>query len=44
LPTRETYGLGIYQEQVAVLAPGCLESVVEAVAEQIAVWEGIGSP
>ena len=36
LPTRETYGLGIYQEQVAVLAPGCLEAVIEAVAEEIA--------
>jgi hypothetical protein len=35
LPTRETYGLGIYQEQVAVLAPGCLEAVIEAVAEEI---------
>jgi hypothetical protein len=38
LPTRETYGLGIYQEQVAVLAPGCLETMVEAVATQIAGW------
>jgi hypothetical protein len=35
LPTRDTYGLGIYQEQVAVLAPGCLEAVVGAVGEQI---------
>jgi hypothetical protein len=35
LPTRETYGLGIYQEQVAVLAPGCLEMVTDAVAAQI---------
>jgi hypothetical protein len=35
LPTRETYGLGIYQEQVAVLAPGCLEAVIEAVAHVI---------
>jgi hypothetical protein len=39
LPTRETYGLGIYQEQVAVLAPGSLEAVTEAVAEEIAAWE-----
>jgi hypothetical protein len=39
LPTRETYGLGIYQEQVAVLAPGCLEAVIEAVAQQIAAWQ-----
>jgi hypothetical protein len=35
LPTRETYGLGIYQEHVAVLAPGSLEAVTEAVAEEI---------
>jgi hypothetical protein len=42
LPTRDTYGLGIYQEQVAVLAPGCLEAVVGAVGEQIQamVYEG----
>jgi hypothetical protein len=39
LPTREKYGLGIYQEQVAVLAPGCLEALTEAVAEQIAAWK-----
>ena len=39
LPTRETFGLGIYQEQVAVLAPGCLEAVIDAVAEQIAAWQ-----
>jgi hypothetical protein len=35
LPTRETYGRGIYQEQVAVLAPGCLEAVIDAVSAQI---------
>ncbi len=39
LPTRETYGRGIYQEQVAVLAPGCLEAVIEAVALQLAAWQ-----
>ena len=39
LPTRETYGLGIYQEQVAVLAPGCLEAVIDTVSQQIAEWE-----
>jgi hypothetical protein len=38
LPTRETYGRGIYQEQVAVLAPGCLETVIDAVASQLAKW------
>jgi hypothetical protein len=43
LPTRTTYGLGVYQEQVAVLAPGCLENVIDAVGEQIAAWES-GAP
>ena len=39
LPTRETYGRGIYQEQVAVLAPGCLEMVIDEVASQLAAWQ-----
>jgi hypothetical protein len=39
LPTRETYGRGIYQEQVAVLGPGCLEMVIESLAAQIAAWQ-----
>ena len=38
LPTRECYGKGIYQESIAVLAPGCLEQVIEAVGQQIAEW------
>jgi hypothetical protein len=33
-----TYGKGIYQESIAVLAPGCLEQVIESVAAQIAQW------
>lgn len=36
LPTRETFGKGIYQEQIAMLAPGCLETVIEAAAGAIA--------
>jgi hypothetical protein len=36
LPTRETYGRGVYQEQVAILAPGCLERVIDAAAKAIA--------
>jgi len=39
LPTRETYCRGIYQEQVAVLAPGSLEAVIESVTTQIAQWQ-----
>lgn len=44
LPTRETYGTGIYQETIALLAAGCLERVVEAVGEALAEWfpEGEG--
>jgi hypothetical protein len=36
LPTRETYGRGVYQEQVALLAPGCLETLIDAAADAIA--------
>src|SRR4029079_8868722 len=33
LPPRESYGQGIYQESIAVLAPGSLEVLIEAAAE-----------
>ena len=36
LPTRETYGKGIYQESIALLAPGSLEQLIETVALKIA--------
>jgi hypothetical protein len=36
LPTRETYGRGIYQEQVAILEPGCLEQAIDSIAATIA--------
>ena len=35
IPTRETYGKGIYQESIAVTAPGSLEQIVEHVASLI---------
>ncbi|MBX3441365.1 MAG: hypothetical protein KF774_03075 [Planctomyces sp.] len=35
LPTRETYGRGIYQEQVAMLAAGALEEVIASAAAEI---------
>ena len=35
LPTADVYGKGIYQETIAVLAPGCLESLVEAIAARM---------
>jgi hypothetical protein len=36
VPTRETYGRGIYQEQIALLAAGALERLIDAAAEAIA--------
>jgi hypothetical protein len=38
LAPADTYGKGIYQESIAVLAPGCLEGVIEAVGRQMEVW------
>jgi hypothetical protein len=35
LPPRELYGTGIYQETIAVVAPGSLEQVIESVAQRI---------
>jgi hypothetical protein len=35
LPSRETYGKGIYQESIAVVAPGGLEQVLDSVAKRI---------
>lgn len=35
LPTRATYGKGIYEESVAVLAAGALETLVDAVKDKI---------
>jgi hypothetical protein len=38
LPTAETYGKGIYQDSIAVLAPGCLERLIDVIGEQIRAW------
>ena len=35
IPTRGTYGKGIYQESIALVAPGSLEQIVEHVARGI---------
>ena len=35
VPTRETYGKGLYQESVAVLAPGSLEKITDELAWRI---------
>jgi len=36
LPPREIYGTGIYQETIAVVAPGSLEQLIESVAKRMA--------
>lgn len=38
LPPREVYGTGIYQETIALLAPGSLERLIEEISLQIAAW------
>jgi hypothetical protein len=38
LPPRELYESGIYQETIAVLAPGALETLIEAIAAQLDAW------
>jgi hypothetical protein len=38
LPQAETYGKGIYQESIAVLAAGSLEQLIEVVAQEIDQW------
>jgi hypothetical protein len=35
LPTAETYGKGIYQESISIVAPGSLELLIEAIGRQI---------
>ncbi|MBI3958752.1 MAG: hypothetical protein HY328_08080 [Chloroflexi bacterium] len=32
---RDRYGLGLYQEEPSILAPGCLEALIDAIAERI---------
>jgi hypothetical protein len=43
LPTRDAYGKGIYQESIAVLAPGCLEQLTDAIGQQIHAWLSLAS-
>lgn len=35
LPTRDVYGTGIYQETIALLAPGCLEQLTTEIAARV---------
>ena len=38
LPTREAYSKPLYQVEVTLSAPGCLEALADALGEQIAAW------
>jgi hypothetical protein len=40
VPTAETFGRGIYQESIAVVAPGSLEQLIDAIGRQIAALQG----
>jgi hypothetical protein len=40
LPESGTYGLGIYQEQIAVVAPGSLEKLIERMAAELETLTG----
>jgi hypothetical protein len=33
---KDRYGQGLYQEEPSILAPGCLEVLIDAMAERIA--------
>ncbi|MGH7194279.1 MAG: neutral/alkaline non-lysosomal ceramidase N-terminal domain-containing protein, partial [Candidatus Saccharimonadales bacterium] len=35
LPPKDVYGAGIYQETIALLAPGCLERLIEEISREI---------
>ncbi len=38
MPTREAYGKSLYQVEVALLAPGCLEAAAEVIEQRLAKW------
>ena len=38
MPTREAYGKRLYQVEVALLAPGCLEAASELIEQRLAAW------
>jgi hypothetical protein len=40
LPTRSTYDTGIYQDTIALFAPGCLERLINEISGQIEKWLG----
>ncbi len=38
MPTREAYGKALYQVEVALLAPGCLEEAAEVIEKRLSEW------
>lgn len=44
VPTADTYGKGIYQESVAIVAPGSLEQLIETLCRQIEVCLSADQP
>jgi hypothetical protein len=42
LPARDSYGTGVYQETIALLAPGSLERLTAAVRSELAALSGAG--
>jgi hypothetical protein len=40
LPPAEAYGSGLYQATIAMLAPGSLELLIEAIGGQLTAWAG----
>jgi len=44
LPPAELYGQGLYQESIAVVAPGSLEQLIESVARRIQAMDSQTSP
>ena len=35
---RDQYGIGLYQDEVATLAPGALEHIIDAISDQLREW------
>ena len=44
LPPAEAYGSGRYQEQIAILAPGCLETLIDHLTDRITEMVGAQQP
>jgi hypothetical protein len=39
VPPAETFGKGLYQESVAIVAPGSLEKMIKAIGDQLDGWQ-----